>query len=173
MNTFVSFLLHTQPTSSQSYIPPSAHKSKATPYLVFYLDSNTKAIHTSTSHTSPTPPTTTTMSSYNYTSSYSSYTPQKGASYSYSRPSTSSTSKGPCPSSPKSILSNTHPAYSSTSTSSSSYSASSSTYQSLYTQSASSSRSKRYSKPPVIHNGGGKINDPNTSTSAPNGGYYN
>jgi hypothetical protein len=155
VDTFVSFLLHTQLISSQSYIPPSAHKSKAIPHLVFYLDSNTKAIHTSTYHTPPTPPTTT-MSSYNYSSS-SSYTPQKGTSYSYSRPSTSSTT------------------YSSTSTSSSSYSASSSTYQSLYTHSASSSssRSKRYSKPPVIHNGGGKINDPNTSTSAPNGGYYN
>ncbi|KAF2279373.1 uncharacterized protein EI97DRAFT_455629 [Westerdykella ornata] len=33
-------------------------------------------------------------------------------------------------------------------------------------------RSKNY-KPPVIHNGGGQTNDPNTSTSAPNAGYYN
>ncbi|KAI4956219.1 hypothetical protein J4E91_000430 [Alternaria rosae] len=56
------------------------------------------------------------------------------------------------------------------STSSTSYSAASS---SLYTNSGSSSRSKTYKNPPIIHNGGGKINDPNTSTSAPNGGYYN
>ncbi|CAI9627404.1 hypothetical protein GT037_004415 [Alternaria burnsii] len=55
------------------------------------------------------------------------------------------------------------------STSSTSYSVASS---SLYTNSGSSSRSKAYSKPPIIHNGGGQIYDPNTSTSAPNGGYY-
>ncbi|CAO2657578.1 Nn.00g037040.m01.CDS01 [Neocucurbitaria sp. VM-36] len=55
------------------------------------------------------------------------------------------------------------------STSSTSYSTASSS--SLY---ANSSRSHRYnSKPPVIHNGGGQTNDPNTSTSAPNSGYYN
>ncbi|KAF2751729.1 hypothetical protein M011DRAFT_371576, partial [Sporormia fimetaria CBS 119925] len=50
----------------------------------------------------------------------------------------------------------------------------SSTSQSLYTQSASSRSGARYnSKPPIIHNGGGQSNDPNTSTSAPNSGYYN
>jgi hypothetical protein len=38
---------------------------------------------------------------------------------------------------------------------------------------AQSSRSHRYgNKPPVVHNGGGASNDPNTSTSAPNAGYY-
>ncbi|KAF2856703.1 hypothetical protein T440DRAFT_512711 [Plenodomus tracheiphilus IPT5] len=56
------------------------------------------------------------------------------------------------------------------STSSTSYSSNASS--SLYTQSGSSSRGARYSKPPVIHNGGGQIYDPNTSTSAPNGGYH-
>ncbi|KAG9187683.1 hypothetical protein G6011_05554 [Alternaria panax] len=55
------------------------------------------------------------------------------------------------------------------STSSTSYSAASS---SLYTNSGSSSRGKACSKPPIVHNGGGQIYDPNTSTSAPNGGYY-
>lgn len=46
---------------------------------------------------------------------------------------------------------------------------------SLYANSGhSSSRTKRYgNKPPVVINGGGQINDPNTSTSAPNSGYYN
>ncbi|KAF2000702.1 hypothetical protein P154DRAFT_522306 [Amniculicola lignicola CBS 123094] len=58
--------------------------------------------------------------------------------------------------------------------STSSYSATSSSTRSTYTNSASSSRPNRYSnKPPVVHNGGGQSNDPNTSTSAPNSGYYN
>ncbi|KAF1941538.1 hypothetical protein EJ02DRAFT_201270 [Clathrospora elynae] len=74
-------------------------------------------------------------------SSYGSYTQDKGAVT--SRPSTSSTS----------------------------YSAASSS--SLYTNTGRSSRPKCYSKPPIIHNGGGQIDDPNTSTSAPNEGYYN
>ncbi|KAI8937742.1 hypothetical protein NX059_005442 [Plenodomus lindquistii] len=56
------------------------------------------------------------------------------------------------------------------STLSTTYSSTSSS--SLYAQSANSSRGKHYSKPPVIHNGGGQIYDPNTSTSAPNGGYH-
>ncbi|KAI4694823.1 hypothetical protein J4E81_006424 [Alternaria sp. BMP 2799] len=43
---------------------------------------------------------------------------------------------------------------------------------SLYTNSGSSSRSKLYKNPPIIHNGGGKIDDPNISTSAPDGGEY-
>jgi len=43
---------------------------------------------------------------------------------------------------------------------------------SLSAQSGSSSRGPRYSKPPIIHNGGGQTHDPNTSTSAPNGGYH-
>ncbi|KAH7126876.1 hypothetical protein B0J11DRAFT_579299 [Dendryphion nanum] len=41
------------------------------------------------------------------------------------------------------------------------------------TNSAQSSRSGRFSKPPVIHNGGGQSDDPNTSTSVSNSGYYN
>ncbi|CAN9204380.1 unnamed protein product [Alternaria alternata] len=36
---------------------------------------------------------------------------------------------------------------------------------SLYTNSSSSSRRKAYSKPSIIHNGGGQIYDPNTSSS--------
>ncbi|CAE7205346.1 hypothetical protein CFE70_008602 [Pyrenophora teres f. teres 0-1] len=55
-------------------------------------------------------------------------------------------------------------------TSSTTYSATSS--RSYNTNSGTSSRSKCYSQPPAVHNGGGKLNDPNTSTSAPNGGYY-
>jgi hypothetical protein len=50
---------------------------------------------------------------------------------------------------------------------------SSASSSSLYAHSGHSSRNNRYgSKPPVIHNGGGQSNDPNTSTSAPNSGYY-
>ncbi|KAH9868400.1 hypothetical protein J1614_007472 [Plenodomus biglobosus] len=57
------------------------------------------------------------------------------------------------------------------STSSTTHSSTSSS--SLHAQPANSSRGgPRYSKPPVIHNGGGQIYDPNTSTSAPNGGYH-
>lgn len=96
-----------------------------------------------------------TMSS---SSSYGSYGQGKGA-YA-SRPSTSSTCTLPAPI--RSCLkdeSNIPAAYSAASSS-------------LYTNSGSSSRSKAYSKPPIIHNGGGQIYDPNTSTSAPNGGYY-
>ncbi|KAF2022252.1 hypothetical protein BU24DRAFT_40737 [Aaosphaeria arxii CBS 175.79] len=50
----------------------------------------------------------------------------------------------------------------------------SSSASSIYANSASStSRGSRYgNKPPVIHNGGGPSNDPNTSTSAGNAGYY-
>ncbi|KAG9378948.1 Chromate transporter [Pyrenophora tritici-repentis] len=48
-------------------------------------------------------------------------------------------------------------------TSSTSYSATSS--RSLNTNSGTSSRGKCFSQPPVVHNGGGKLNDPNTSTS--------
>ncbi|KAI4659220.1 uncharacterized protein J4E92_004023 [Alternaria infectoria] len=43
---------------------------------------------------------------------------------------------------------------------------------SLYTTSGSSSSSKSHKNPPVIHDGGGKIYDPNISTSAPDGGEY-
>lgn len=53
-------------------------------------------------------------------------------------------------------------------------STSSSQSYSTYANSAQSSRNHRYSnKPPVVINGGGQSNDPNTSTSAPNSGYYN
>ena len=97
-----------------------------------------------------------TMSS---SSSYGSYGQSKGA-YA-SRPSTSSTCMFSTPiRSSQRHDSNILAAYSAASSS-------------LYTNSGSSSRSKSYKNPPVIHNGGGKINDPNTSTSAPNGGYYN
>jgi hypothetical protein len=49
----------------------------------------------------------------------------------------------------------------------------SSTSSNLYAHSAHSSRNHRYgNKPPVVVNGGGQSNDPNTSTSAPNSGYY-
>jgi hypothetical protein len=96
-----------------------------------------------------------TMSS---SSSYGSYSQNKGA-YT-SRPSTSSTCMSSAPiKSAKRYDSNMLAAHSAASSS-------------LYTNSGSSSRSKAYSKP-IVHNGGGKINDPNTSTSAPNGGYYN
>ncbi|PSN69895.1 hypothetical protein BS50DRAFT_631862 [Corynespora cassiicola Philippines] len=62
----------------------------------------------------------------------------------------------------------------STSSRSTSSSTSSRASSSLYAHSAHSSRNYRYgSKPPVIHNGGGQSNDPNTSTSASNSGYYN
>ncbi|KAF2280791.1 uncharacterized protein EI97DRAFT_454036 [Westerdykella ornata] len=33
--------------------------------------------------------------------------------------------------------------------------------------------SKSHKLPVIIHNGGGPLNDPNTSTSAPSAGYYN
>ncbi|KAF2794103.1 hypothetical protein K505DRAFT_242840 [Melanomma pulvis-pyrius CBS 109.77] len=53
-------------------------------------------------------------------------------------------------------------------------STSSSQSYSTYANSAQSSRNHRYgNKPPVVINGGGQSNDPNTSTSAPNSGYYN
>ncbi|KAF2705014.1 hypothetical protein K504DRAFT_506481 [Pleomassaria siparia CBS 279.74] len=53
-------------------------------------------------------------------------------------------------------------------------SASSSQSRSIYANSAQSSRNHRYAnKPPIVHNGGGTSNDTNTSTSAPNSGYYN
>ncbi|KAF2691924.1 hypothetical protein K458DRAFT_286316 [Lentithecium fluviatile CBS 122367] len=59
------------------------------------------------------------------------------------------------------------------SSSASSYHSTSSTASSVYAQSARSSRNKGYgNKPPIVHNGGGQSNDPNTSTSAPNSGYY-
>lgn len=52
----------------------------------------------------------------------------------------------------------------------SSYRSTSSTSSSVYAQ---SSRNYRYGKePPAIHNGGGPIKDPNTSTSASNASYY-
>lgn len=54
-------------------------------------------------------------------------------------------------------------------------SASSSTSNSIYANSGSSARNFRYGSKPggtVIHNGGGQTNDPNTSTSAGNSGYY-
>jgi hypothetical protein len=53
--------------------------------------------------------------------------------------------------------------------------ASSTASSNFYAQSGySTSRNKGYgNKPPVIINGGGQIKDPNTSTSAPNSGYYN
>ncbi|KAF2653533.1 hypothetical protein K491DRAFT_694581, partial [Lophiostoma macrostomum CBS 122681] len=47
--------------------------------------------------------------------------------------------------------------------------------QSIYANSAQSSRNYRYGSKPApvtVHNGGGQSNDPNTSTSAPNSGYY-
>lgn len=94
-------------------------------------------------------------------SSYASYPQPTKAAYA-PRPSTTST----CMLSTLSHTEHRHhltlqPAYSSHASSS------------LYAQSGSSSRGgPRYSKPPVIHNGGGQIYDPNTSTSAPNGGYH-
>ncbi|KAF2643243.1 hypothetical protein P280DRAFT_394800, partial [Massarina eburnea CBS 473.64] len=51
---------------------------------------------------------------------------------------------------------------------------SSSASSSLFAHPGQSSRNYRYgSKPPIINNGGGTSHDPNTSTSAPNSGYYN
>ncbi|PVI02382.1 hypothetical protein DM02DRAFT_653683 [Periconia macrospinosa] len=59
------------------------------------------------------------------------------------------------------------------STTSSTYT-SSSTSSNLYAHSGYSSRNNRYgSKPQVVVSQGGQSNDPNTSTSAPNSGYYN
>ncbi|KAF1949141.1 hypothetical protein CC80DRAFT_510782 [Byssothecium circinans] len=103
------------------------------------------------------------MSSSRSSYASSSYAQDKGASYNYA-PRTSSSSS-------RSTSSST---YTSSSTTSSSSSASASS--SLFAHSGQSSRNYRYaSKPqrPVVHNGGGASNDPNTSTSAPNSGYYN
>ena len=92
--------------------------------------------------------------------SYSGYYAQDKGAYT-SRPTTSSTSMLAKRPQYTGHDSNTHTAYSTASS------------RSLNTNPGNSSRSNRYSQPPVIHNGGGKLNDPNTSTSAPNGGYYN